>query len=79
MVRAGRERESMTETGLIQDGRAPRRVTLITGASGGIGADLARVFARHGAGGVECGGDLGSRASFDQIEHQQQRPWPSGP
>jgi uncharacterized protein len=24
------------------------RVTLITGASGGIGADLARVFARHG-------------------------------
>jgi uncharacterized protein len=25
-----------------------RRVTLITGASGGIGADLARVFARHG-------------------------------
>ncbi len=27
---------------------AERRVTLITGASGGIGADLARVFARHG-------------------------------
>lgn len=27
---------------------APRRITLITGASGGIGADLARVFARHG-------------------------------
>ncbi len=27
---------------------ATRRVTLITGASGGIGADLARVFARHG-------------------------------
>jgi uncharacterized protein len=26
---------------------AERRVTLITGASGGIGADLARVFARH--------------------------------
>jgi short-subunit dehydrogenase len=26
-----------------------RQVTLITGASGGIGADLARVFARHGA------------------------------
>jgi short-subunit dehydrogenase len=26
-----------------------RRVTLVTGASGGIGADLARVFARHGA------------------------------
>jgi short-subunit dehydrogenase len=25
-----------------------RRVTLISGASGGIGADLARVFARHG-------------------------------
>ncbi len=25
-----------------------RRVTLVTGASGGIGADLARVFARHG-------------------------------
>jgi short-subunit dehydrogenase len=27
---------------------APRQVTLITGASNGIGADLARVFARHG-------------------------------
>ena len=27
---------------------ARRRVALITGASGGIGADLARVFARHG-------------------------------
>jgi len=27
---------------------APRRVALVTGASGGIGADLARVFARHG-------------------------------
>jgi uncharacterized protein len=27
---------------------AERRITLITGASGGIGADLARVFARHG-------------------------------
>ncbi|HEY5226446.1 MAG TPA: SDR family oxidoreductase [Methylovirgula sp.] len=27
---------------------ASRRVALITGASGGIGADLARVFARHG-------------------------------
>jgi short-subunit dehydrogenase len=26
-----------------------RQVTLVTGASGGIGADLARVFARHGA------------------------------
>jgi uncharacterized protein len=25
-----------------------RRLTLVTGASGGIGADLARVFARHG-------------------------------
>ncbi len=29
-------------------GALTRRVTLITGASGGIGADLARVFARHG-------------------------------
>ncbi len=29
-------------------GFAERRVTLVTGASGGIGADLARVFARHG-------------------------------
>jgi uncharacterized protein len=29
-------------------GRTERRVTLITGASGGIGADLARVFARRG-------------------------------
>jgi short-subunit dehydrogenase len=38
----------MSETGLTQDGRETRRVTLITGASGGIGADLARVFARHG-------------------------------
>ena len=38
----------MSETGLAQDGRETRRVTLITGASGGIGADLARVFARHG-------------------------------
>lgn len=38
----------MSETGLRQDGRKMRRVTLITGASGGIGADLARVFARHG-------------------------------
>jgi uncharacterized protein len=26
----------------------PRRVVLITGASGGIGAELARIFARHG-------------------------------
>ncbi len=32
----------MSETGLTQDGRETRRVTLITGASGGIGADLAR-------------------------------------
>ncbi len=31
-----------------EDVRPGRRVTLITGASGGIGADLARVFARHG-------------------------------
>jgi len=38
----------MSEAGLTRDGRATRRVTLITGASGGIGADLARVFARHG-------------------------------
>jgi short-subunit dehydrogenase len=38
----------MSETGLAQDGRKTRGVTLITGASGGIGADLARVFARHG-------------------------------
>lgn len=29
-------------------GRKTRRVTVITGASGGIGADLARVFASHG-------------------------------
>jgi uncharacterized protein len=29
-------------------GSRARRVALITGASGGIGADLARVFARHG-------------------------------
>jgi len=29
-------------------GTETRRVTVITGASGGIGADLARVFARHG-------------------------------
>lgn len=38
----------MSGTGLTQAGRETRRVTLITGASGGIGADLARVFARHG-------------------------------
>ncbi|MGH6798231.1 MAG: SDR family NAD(P)-dependent oxidoreductase [Roseiarcus sp.] len=31
-------------------GGTERRVTLITGASGGIGADLARVFARRGHG-----------------------------
>jgi uncharacterized protein len=36
----------MSETGRTQD-RETRRITLITGASGGIGADLARVFARH--------------------------------
>jgi short-subunit dehydrogenase len=29
-------------------GTVERCVTLISGASGGIGADLARVFARHG-------------------------------
>jgi short-subunit dehydrogenase len=38
----------MSETGLTQASRETRRVTLITGASGGIGAGLARVFARHG-------------------------------
>ncbi|MFZ0494341.1 MAG: SDR family NAD(P)-dependent oxidoreductase [Methylocella sp.] len=38
----------MSETGLNQIGGETRRVTLITGASGGIGAGLARVFARHG-------------------------------
>ena len=37
----------MSETGLTPAGHETRRVTLITGASGGIGADLARVFARH--------------------------------
>ncbi|MGH6840355.1 MAG: hypothetical protein ACREDT_16535 [Methylocella sp.] len=36
----------MSETGPRQGGRETRRVALITGASGGIGADLARVFAR---------------------------------
>lgn len=38
----------MSGTGLMQAGRETRRLALITGASGGIGADLARVFARHG-------------------------------
>jgi uncharacterized protein len=38
----------MSGTDLPQGSRQARRVTLITGASGGIGADLARVFARHG-------------------------------
>jgi short-subunit dehydrogenase len=37
----------MSEADLPQGSRQARRVTLITGASGGIGADLARVFARH--------------------------------
>ena len=37
----------MSATGPRQDGRKTRRVTLVTGASGGIGAGLARVFARH--------------------------------
>lgn len=32
----------------LQNGGAVRSLALITGASGGIGADLARVFARHG-------------------------------
>jgi hypothetical protein len=31
-----------------RSGLEARRVTLITGASGGFGAELARVFARHG-------------------------------
>lgn len=35
-------------TGTSLSGSKTRRVTVITGASGGIGADLARVFARHG-------------------------------
>lgn len=38
----------MTETDPQQGSRQARRVTLITGASGGIGAGLARVFARNG-------------------------------
>jgi uncharacterized protein len=37
----------MSETGPRQNGLKTRRVTLVTGASGGIGAGLARVFARH--------------------------------
>ncbi len=37
-------------SGTIAEGESTgaRRVTIITGASGGIGADLARVFARQG-------------------------------
>jgi short-subunit dehydrogenase len=38
----------MNETDPRQESRQARRVTLITGASGGIGAGLARVFARNG-------------------------------
>jgi uncharacterized protein len=41
------ESESVSEAALTESPQE-RRVTLITGASGGIGADLARVFARHG-------------------------------
>jgi short-subunit dehydrogenase len=37
----------MSEADLPHGSRRARRVPLITGASGGIGADLARVFARH--------------------------------
>ncbi len=44
MVHSGRQGESMSDD--IR--QSYRRVALITGASGGIGADLARVFARHG-------------------------------
>ena len=55
-----REGQSMSEAVLTKAGSGPsvdaqprsgtkmRRVTLITGASGGIGADLARVFTREG-------------------------------
>jgi uncharacterized protein len=38
----------MSELVAQSAGAEARRVTIITGASGGIGADLARVFARHG-------------------------------
>lgn len=39
----------MSEANLPPESQSPTRgVTLVTGASGGIGADLARVFARHG-------------------------------
>ena len=38
----------MSGTDPWQRSRHTRRVALITGASGGIGAGLARVFARHG-------------------------------
>ncbi|HZM07530.1 MAG TPA: SDR family NAD(P)-dependent oxidoreductase, partial [Methylocella sp.] len=38
----------MSELVAQNAGAETRRVTIITGASGGIGADLARVFARHG-------------------------------
>ena len=37
----------MSEAGPRQDGRMARRVALTTSASGGTGADLARVFARN--------------------------------
>ncbi len=45
LVRVRRQRETMSETGPRQNGRKTRRVTLVTGASGRIGAGLARVFA----------------------------------
>jgi hypothetical protein len=47
LVRVRRQRETISEIAPRQDGRKTRRVTLITGASGWIGADLARVFARR--------------------------------